>query len=344
MDFTFSSEQRELREQARSFLEAHYAPARVAQLAESDSGWDPAAWSELAQLGWLGVSVPEELGGAGLSFIEEAILLEEFGRCLFPGPFLSTVGFARPALPADQLAQVAAGQRRWSACLSGQPALVPDLQAVDAVVLVSGDRLLAVPAQGVPATSIDSTRRVGRLTSVEGEVLAAGERAQELIGAMRIRLATALALEAVGVAQRVLEWGLEHVRTREQFGRPIGSYQAVSHPLVDTFVEVELARSLGYWAAWCISVEHPQRGLAAAAAKSAAAEAAVHSCERVIQVHGGMGFTWDSPLQRYYKRALWIEHFGGSPAEHRSWLARELLAGGADDGSDAAGQPSHRGE
>ena len=343
MDFTFSAEQRELREQARSFLEVHFTPTRVAQLAESEVGWDPEIWSELAQLGWLGVSVPEELGGAGLSFIEEAILLEEFGRCLFPGPFLSTVGFARPALTPDQLAKVAAGGRRWSACLGGRAALVPDLKSVDEVVLARGDQLLAVAAEGVAAASIDSTRRLGRLSSSEGELLASGPRAHELVEAMRIRLATALALEAVGVAQRVLEWGLEHARTREQFGRPIGSYQAVSHPLVETFVEVELARSLAYWAAWCISVDDPQSGLAAAAAKSAASDAAVHACERVIQVHGGMGFTWESPLHRFYKRALWIEHFSGSPAEHRIRLARELLAGEASGGPSAAPQPSPRG-
>ena len=339
MDFTFSSEQRELRDQARSFLEAHFPPSRVAQLAESEVGWDADIWPQLAQLGWLGVSVPEDLGGAGLSFIEEAILIEEFGRALFPGPYLSTIGFARPALSGNRLAEVATGSRRWSASLAASR-LVPDLALVDQVVLLSGDQLLAVAPEGRPATSIDSTRRMAALSSSEGEVLAFGPRAAELAQAMQVRLATALALEAVGVAQRVLEWGLEHARTREQFGRPIGSYQAVSHPLVDTFVEVELARSLAYWAAWCISVDDAQVDLAAAAAKSASAEAAVHACERVIQVHGGMGFTWASPLHRYYKRALWIEHFGGAPAQHRRRLASQLLAGG---GSIADSQPAHRG-
>jgi len=339
MDFTFSSEQRELREQARAFLESHLPPGRMAEISDSALGWDPQIWPELARLGWLGVAVPEDLGGAGLSFIEAGILLEEFGRCLFPGPFLSTVGFAQAALPPEELTQVATGGRRWSACLNGSD-LVPDLSSVDQVVVARGDQLLAVAAEGTPAISIDSTRPMGRLGDQSGEVLASGGAALELVQAMRVRLATALALEAVGVAQRVLEWGLEHARTREQFGRPIGSYQAVSHPLVDTFVEIELARSLGYWAAWCISVDDPQQSQAAAAAKAAAAEAAVHACERVIQVHGGMGFTWASPLHRYYKRALWGQHFGGSPDQHRQQLASALLAA---EGPSAERLPAHRG-
>jgi alkylation response protein AidB-like acyl-CoA dehydrogenase len=120
--------------------------------------------------------------------------------------------------------------------------------------------------------------------------------------------------------------GVEHAKTREQFGKPIGTYQAVSHRLVDSYMEVELARSLTYWAAWCVAESHPDAKIAAAAAKAAATEAAVAACERSIQVHGGIGFTWESPLHRYYKRALWIERFAGSPAAHRQAIAAELLA------------------
>jgi alkylation response protein AidB-like acyl-CoA dehydrogenase len=139
------------------------------------------------------------------------------------------------------------------------------------------------------------------------------------------RLRAAMAAEAVGVAQRALDLGIEHAKTRVQFGKPIGTYQAVSHRLADTYTDVELARSLAYWAAWCVAEEDGQAPLAAAAAKAFATEAAVAACERSIQVHGGIGFTWEHPLHRYYKRALWLEGFGTSPSDLRLEVAEALL-------------------
>ena len=135
----------------------------------------------------------------------------------------------------------------------------------------------------------------------------------------------ALALEAAGIARRALELGVEHAKTREQFGRPIGVYQAVSHPLADTYVDTELARSIAYWAAWCVADDDEQAPIAAAAAKSYAGDVAVSACERAIQVLGGIGFTWEHVLHRYYKRALWIQAYGGYPAAHRKLVAAALL-------------------
>ena len=135
----------------------------------------------------------------------------------------------------------------------------------------------------------------------------------------------ALALEAVGIAQKALELGIEHAKTREQFGRKIGVYQAVSHRLADTYVETELARSLAYWAAWCVAEDDELAPVAVAAAKAYAGDAAVAACERSIQVHGGMGFTWEHVLHHYYKRALWIQAFGGYARVHRARVAQHLL-------------------
>jgi alkylation response protein AidB-like acyl-CoA dehydrogenase len=135
----------------------------------------------------------------------------------------------------------------------------------------------------------------------------------------------ALALEAAGIAQRALEFAVEHARTREQFGRPIGVYQAVSHPLATTYVEAELARSLAYWAAWCVAEGDDQLPVAAAAAKSYAGDVAVAACERAIQVLGGIGFTWEHPLHTYYKRALWIQAYCGYSREQRAKVAAWLL-------------------
>lgn len=140
------------------------------------------------------------------------------------------------------------------------------------------------------------------------------------------RFRAAAAAEALGVAQRALNLGVEHARTRVQFDKPIGTYQAVSHPLAQTYTDVELARSLVYRAAWCVAEDSDRAPLSAAAAKAFATEAAVIACERSIQVHGGIGFTWEHPLHRFYKRALWLEGFGSRPPELRLEVANALLA------------------
>ena len=312
MHFAFTPEQDALRTEARRWLEERYPAERVAELADSEVGWDPASWAELAELGWLGVSVPEDEGGAGLGFLEEAVLLEELGRALYPGPYFSTVGLALPALGPDERAEVAAGRVRWSAEIDG---LVPDLALVDRVVTGEG----ATAAEGETLPTMDSTRRLGRL--------AAGAREPLAGGIDRPRLRAALAAEAVGIAQRALDWGVEHAKERQQFGKSIGVYQAVSHSLVDAFMATELARSLAYWAAWCVAEGDGQAATAAAAAKAYAAEAAVSACERSIQVHGGIGFTWAHPLHRYYKRAQWIQAFDGFPAGQRAEIASALVEG-----------------
>jgi alkylation response protein AidB-like acyl-CoA dehydrogenase len=309
--FAFTPDQEALRSEARRYLEERFPAERVAELADSTEGWDPASWGELAELGWLGVSVPEDEGGAGLSFLEEAVLLEELGRALYPGPYFSTVALALPALPAEERSRVAAGEARWSGEVDG---LVPDLALVDRVVTAEG----AAPAEGKTFQTMDSTRRLGRL--------APGPRDPLPGGIDHPRLRAALALEAVGIAQRALEYGIAHAKERHQFGKSIGVYQAVSHSLVDSFMATELARSLAYWAAWCVAEGDPEQTAATAAAKSYASEAAVSACERSIQVLGGIGFTWEHPLHRYYKRAQWVQAFDGFPATQRAEIADLLLA------------------
>ncbi len=289
MEFAFSQEQEELRREARSFLESN-ADAPLADLRE---------------LGWLGVSVPEERGGGGLSFVDEAILFEEAGRALYTGPFLTTA----VVLPA--LTQV--DDKAWSVELDG---LVPHLAAVD---MVLREDMTAVAAEGETLETMDETRPLGQLPGGPGESVDGD------FEAVRLRLLAALALEAVGVAQKALELGVEYVSTREQFGKKIGTYQAVSHPLADTYVESELARSLAYWAAWCVAEEDERAPVAVASAKSFCAETAVAACERSIQVHGGIGFTWEHVLHRYYKRAQWIDAFGGHAAKQREVVAAHLL-------------------
>ncbi|HEY6962032.1 MAG TPA: acyl-CoA dehydrogenase family protein [Gaiellaceae bacterium] len=158
-----------------------------------------------------------------------------------------------------------------------------------------------------------------------GRVLYEGSFVEDEIGGDRQKLLAAYALEAVGIGSRATEMAIAYVSEREQFGKKIGAYQAVSHSVVDAYVGVELARSLAYWAAWSVAEADEQAELACAAAKAQATEAAVAACERSIQVHGGIGFTWEHPLHRYYKRALWLESALGYGREHRAEIARSLL-------------------
>jgi alkylation response protein AidB-like acyl-CoA dehydrogenase len=163
--------------------------------------------------------------------------------------------------------------------------------------------------------------------SVLFEEAGRANRGQEFFdeAAPREEQLAALSLEAVGISSKVLELAVDYAKTREQFGRPIGVYQAVSHRLSDTFVETELARSLAYWAAWCVAEGDEQAAVAVAAAKAYCGDAAVAACERSIQVHGGIGFTWEHVLHEYYKRALWIQAYGGYAREHRAQIAAWLL-------------------
>ena len=310
MDFAFTPEQEALREQAREFLAATPSPT----------------WSQLAELGWTGVSVAENQGGAGLTFVEEAVLFEELGRALYHGPYFATVGLTLPALPAELQADVAAGSATWTLALGP---LVPDLDSAERVAVVGGDGIFELEgSEREILASVDPTRPLG--------VVRGGETGRRLadstvLAAIETRSSAALALEACGVARQALEHALEHASSREQFGRRIGSYQAVSHPLATAYTRLELARSLALWAAWCVATGDRHATMAAAAAKAAAAESAVAVCETSIQVLGGIGFTWEHELQRLYKRALGIESFGASATRLRADIAAALLDGSMDE-------------
>jgi len=306
VDFTFTPEQDALREQAREFLAANPEPT----------------WAELAELGWTGVSIPEEDGGAGLTFVEEAVLFEELGRALYHGPFFSTFALALPALPDDLRAEVAAGDASWTLALGP---LVTDLDTAGRVAVIGGDGVYELEgAEREVLTTTDATRPLG--------VVRGGDAARRLadstiVSEIEARAHAALAIESCGVARRALELAIEYASDREQFGRRIGVYQAVSHPLADAYTQLELARSLALWSAWCVATGDAQAALAAAAAKAYAADAAVFVCEAAIQVHGGIGFTWEHVLHRLYKRALGIQSFAGSGTRLRAEVAAALLNG-----------------
>ena len=331
MDFAFSEEQEMLRKQARQYLADDFPPEKVVELASSEEGWDPASWPQVSELGWLGLSAAEGVGGSGMSFLDESVVLEAAGYALYPGPLFSSVVLAQPALESDPelLGELIAGN--LTATLVGSDGLAPDAAIADLFVFGDDER----PSLNVarrdevavePLSTMDATRRYGRVSSSGGRTLAEGADAAAILRRIRLRGLAGAAVEAVGVAQKALDLAQEHTKERRQFDKPIGSYQAVSHQVADTFMGVELARSLAYWAVWCVAESDPQAPQAAAAAKSLASEVAVAACESSIQVHGGIGFTWEHILHRYYKRAQWIESFGGYPARQRAAIAGHLFS------------------
>jgi alkylation response protein AidB-like acyl-CoA dehydrogenase len=341
MDFAFSEEQSELRGFARSFLASRYDDASLASFA--DSGGDPSVWANLASMGWL---------DAELTFLDQAVLFEETGYRPLPAPFFSTLALAAPALDASAAKGIASGSLRatlaWAEAgrpqglldpvdtsfadgrLSGSKVLVPDGASVDLFVVVADSGLYAVEAADAsvtPRETLDGTRRVAdvRFSGAPARVLATGEEARVLLGRIRDRAYAALALEGVGVAQRALDLLVAYAKEREQFGRPIGVYQAVSHKASNVYVRLQEARSLAYWAAWCVSEDDEMARQACLAAKAFAGETAVFACENAIQGHGGIGFTWEHVLHRYYKRAQWLAAFDGPARAQRSEVAAFLL-------------------
>ena len=334
-----------LRAAAKEWLADRYPADRVAALADGD-GWDPGVWKELTGLGWLD---PE------LDLLELAVLAEEAGYALLPAPWFSSVALAAPALggpPAvpTTLAWVddAATTLREAASsaavrcddavdgprLTGVKRAVPDVASAAAAVVAAQDQdrvalfrvdLADNPEAVHPLTVVDGTRRVGelRLDGTPAERLDVDPG--PALAAVRRRALALLACEATGVAQRALDLAVEHAKSRTQFDRPIGSYQGVSHRLANAYTALALARSLAYRAAWCVATDDPAAEEAVASASVAAAKASVGGCENAIQAMGGIGFTWDHPLHRWYKRAQWIAAFDGSPSRHRAELATLIL-------------------
>jgi alkylation response protein AidB-like acyl-CoA dehydrogenase len=256
-----------------------------------------ASIDQLRELGWVGILQSDEF-----DFVDAAVLFEELGRALYDGPYVLNEVAGQPT------------DETWSIEVDG---FVPHLDQVDRVLRPD---MTSLAAEGTAVATVDETLHLG-VVSANGTRPAEGEWEQ-----VRLRLLAALALEAIGIGSKAVELAIAYAGEREQFGKKIGTYQAISHSIVDAYVAVELARSLAYWAAWTVAEGDEQAPLAVAAAKSQAAEAAVSACERSIQVHGGIGFTWEHVLHRYYKRALWIESALGYGREHRAEVAASLLS------------------
>jgi alkylation response protein AidB-like acyl-CoA dehydrogenase len=328
MNFDFTDDQRAIKETARDLLANRFKLEHLRELAESKSYGD-AAWSEVCELGWPGIFIDEEHGGQGLGVLELVILLEELGYVLAPLPFLSNAAaglIVQDAGATERLPGVASGQRRGTVGVvkDGRAALVPDAAEADFIVLVDGTEATLLErgdAQVEPIDAIDPTRRYANVTPNGGEPLGDVSRGRDLI-------ALAVAAELVGVSQRVMEMAVDYAKNRKQFDRPIGSYQAVSHACADMLKQVEGARSLVYYAGWAADAAPDELSLGASAAKAYASDAGWNVSASALQVHGGIGFTWEHDLHWFLKRAKTDGVLYGSARDHRERVA-ELAGLGA---------------
>jgi alkylation response protein AidB-like acyl-CoA dehydrogenase len=332
MNFDFSDDQHAIKRTAKELLAERFKMERVRELAEA-ADYDGAAWRELCELGWPGIFIGEEHGGQGLGTVELIILMEELGYALAPLPFLSNAaaGLVLDAAGSDEqkerwLPGIASGEARGTVGLmgdDGEAKLVPDADSAEVILLLGHEGARIVErgqAEIEPVDTMDATRRFCRVRGGDSGEALEGDRIPGIS-----RVAAALAAELTGIAQRAMEMAVDYARDRKQFGRPIGSYQAVSHRCAQMLLETEGARSASYYAAWCGDAEPETLPLAACMAKAYASDAGWRVCTSALQVHGGIGFTWEHDLHFFLKRAKVDALLYGSAREHRDAVA-ELSA------------------
>src|SRR5215216_1647632 len=325
MDFGLTDDQRDIQRTARELLASRATPERVREHAEAGR-WDEALWKELGELGWPGIAVADEHGGQGLGAVELAILCEELGRSVAPVPFLPTV------LAATLIEHAGSDEQRgrWlgglaSGELSGAagdaPELIHGAAGADVIVLVEGgEARLVEGGEAEPVASIDPTRPAARVPAAAGEPLPGG------VAAAVDRALVAVAAELVGVCERALEMTVAYVKDRKQFGTPVGAYQAVSHRCAQMLLDTEGARAAVSFAAWAADADPERLPEAAAMAKAAASDAGRGVTSAAIQLHGGIGFTWEADVHWLFKRAQVDAALLGGASAHRGRLARLAAA------------------
>jgi alkylation response protein AidB-like acyl-CoA dehydrogenase len=329
MDFGFNDEQGAIKETAREMLAKRSPMSKVREAVESRT-YDDALWSEISELGWPGIAIAEEYGGQGLGMVELAILAEELGYACAASPFLSNASaglFIQHAGSDEQrerwLGGIASGEGRGAAAFQPRSNdLVPDADGAAVLVLNEGDGAAIVEpgdADIEPVELIDATRSYARVSASGGDALSGDvEHAADLS-------VVALAAELTGIAQRALEIAVDYAKERQQFERPIGAYQAVSHRCAGMLYDTEESRSLTYYAAWCADAEPESLPLAASMAKARASDAAWRVTNDALQVLGGIGFTWEHDLHFFLKRGKVGSELLGDTRMHRERVA--ALAG-----------------
>ena len=368
MDFGLSDEQRELRQSARDFLTGECPTTYVRKVMASEDGTAPELYREIAKLGWTGLAVPESYGGAGLSMLDMAVLLEEQGYAAMPGPFLFSSVLATAALSEFGSEEL---KRRWlpaiaegkatgtvavveeetgiepagigasaresggEIVISGRKMLVPYAHAADFVIVAArtgdGPRSLALVlvernSRGLDARlmkHMDLTRRVCTLDLADVRVPAGCrlEGGATAFDRMVDAGSVAVAADSLGGSERALDMAVEYSKVREQFGKPIGSFQALKHLAAEMVSEIEPARALLWYAAYAHDALREQAPRAAAMAKARLSEVYSRASDRAVLMHGGIGFTWEHDMHLWFKRSRFNESYFGCPAYHRERVA-----------------------
>jgi alkylation response protein AidB-like acyl-CoA dehydrogenase len=313
MRFTFTDEQRAFQRAVRDFLAKECPPEHVRAMTTDPTGRSPKLWKGLAGLGVAGLTVPEDDGGLGGDETDLVLLLQEAGRAALPEPLLETAAVGVPMLRAiggdlarEWLPRVAAGDAILTVAMSG--VTLADAHVADVILTPSGP-VLPSDLQLEPLPSIDATRRLFAL-QVPGIDDAAFDRG-----------ALAAAAVLCGIADRVVELGATYAKERHQFGKPIGSFQAVKHLLADALLGLEFARPLVYRAAWSVATGDEQRSRHVSMAKSYASDAAMNACRASLQVHGAIGYTHEHDLHLWLNKATALAHAWGTAAWHRERIA-----------------------
>ena len=360
MQFGLSESQEFLKDSARKFFAGECPSGEMRRLMETDTAYDAALWSKLADQGYTGIIFPEAYGGVGLGKVELMLLMEEAGRALLPGPFFSTVvlagsvldAVASPAHKQKYLSPICRGEARATVAilesnaswnphdvqltaangkLTGEKYFVSDAAVADFIIVVARNGVFVVNAKAPglkisPMTAMDLTRK---LYLVEFNNPPAEEISATTDLARAFDVATAaLSAELVGGMQRTLDITVEYAKTRKQFGKPIGTFQAVQHQCADMYLETESSRSAVYYAGWALEENSPDATVAVSIAKMYASDAARTVGNRGIQIHGGMGFTWENDVHLYYRRAKGSKTAFGDATFRRERIASAVVDSG----------------
>ena len=360
MNFDFNDDQKLLRDEAEKLLAATCPASRVNEILKSpDATWDKELWTTIAELGWLGINIPEEMGGLGLGEVELCALAEQLGRAVAPLPVASSIyQFAEalklagtPQQREKLLPELASGKHIGCIAKSGQETcsfkggtlsgtaspVIDGGMASRALVLATGPRkapclvLAALDDASVtrtPIETIDPSRNAAGLTfkATKAEILGKAGDGESLLRTVENRAAVFIAFEQIGGAQKAMQLARDYALERYCFGRPVGSYQAVKHTLADMFVKIELARSNAYLGAWALIGDNPALPRAAAAARVAAADAYWFAAKECVEIFGGIGTTLEAECHLHYRRAKQLALTLGGSALWRERLAKAIEA------------------
>ena len=337
MDFTFSEDQLLFQESVRDFLVNEVTPETIRELWNSDSGRSDALWSQLTELGLVGMTVPEEFGGLGMNEVDFVLLAQECGYVALPEPLVHTALVAVPLLrdlggelAGQWLPKIAAGEGRVIVGLE-ENQLVEDAHVADLLILEKAGALYAVQSAAATLRANESVDPSRKLFAVEFDEAAADKVSAEasLIKASMNRGAIAAAAQALGLAQRMIDISVQYTAERQQFGKPIGSFQAVKHHMSNVAVRLEYAKAPVHRAAYALANNHGSADLNVSQAKLAACEAANLAAKNCIQVHGAMGYTWEVDLHIFMKKAWALANTWGDTGYHKCRVAESIFVEGA---------------